>query len=167
MKHMLMTLTCALLCGACMGTEPQPAAQAGTVAAALQSPEAVYITEARPDTSARFYIYLCSASWCAPCRAIMPKVVEQYPAIKQACGELILLCFDSTPEGGRKYVGKYNAKFPAMMNSSWAVSKTGLPGYKAPRGIPHAVFVAKDGKVLHAGHGASVLGWQEIAAKLK
>ena len=84
MKHMLMTLTCALLCGACMGTEPQPAAQAGTVAAALQSPEAVYITEARPDTSARFYIYLCSASWCAPCRAIMPKVVEQYRAMYSA-----------------------------------------------------------------------------------
>ena len=91
-------------------TEAAPAAASSSLAAVpARLQELNYITDARPAADASFYVYLCSASWCGPCRAIMPKVIEQYPAIKAAGGEIVLLCFDSTPQAGAAYVRKYKA----------------------------------------------------------
>lgn len=143
-------------------TEAAPAAATPALAAVpARLQELNYITDARPSADASFYVYLCSASWCGPCRAIMPKVIEQYPAIKAAGGEIILLCFDSTPQAGTAYVKKYNAAFPAVMFSSKLI----LPGFSAPRGIPNAVFVTPEGKVLNKGHGSTLLNWKAIITK--
>ena len=90
-------------------TEAAPAAATTLAAVPAKLQELNYLTDARPAADASFYVYLSSASWCGPCRAIMPKVVEQYPAIKAAGGEIILLCFDDTPRPGADYVKKYNA----------------------------------------------------------
>lgn len=143
-------------------TEAAPAAATPALAAVpARLQELNYITDARPSADASFYVYLCSASWCGPCRAIMPKVIEQYPAIKAAGGEIILLCFDSTPQAGTAYVKKYNAAFPAVMFSPML----NLPGFSAPRGIPNAIFVTPDGKVLNKGHGSTLLNWKAIITK--
>ena len=139
-----------------------PAAPAAAVPARLQ--EVTYITDTKPAADAQFYVYLSSASWCGPCRAIMPKVVEQYPAIKAAGGEIILLCCDPTPQLGANYVKKYNAEFPSVLYNL-RYSKLELPGLTPPRSIPNVVIVNAEGKVLHNGHGATLLNWQSIIAK--
>lgn len=167
MKAILFSLAFISLLGniSAAQTEAAPAAATTLAAVPAKLQELNYLTEARPAADASFYVYLCSASWCGPCRAIMPKVVEQYPAIKAAGGEIILLCFDATPQLCADYVKKYNAAFPVVMSSFRSAAKLGLPGFTTPRGIPNAVFVTADGKTLSNGHGATVLNWQAITSK--
>lgn len=157
-------LAAATLCGQVNAQGPAtPAPAAAAVPAKLDSLS--YISEARPAADAKFYVYLCSASWCPPCRAIMPKVVEQYADIQAAGGEIILLCFDRTPQAGEAYLKKYSAKFPAIMADFRTASQLELPGFTPPRGIPNATFVTPDGNVLNSGHGATLLNWRNIIAK--
>lgn len=136
---------------------PATPAVVAAVPAALQNQ--AYITEARPAADAKFYIYLCSASWCGPCRSVMPRVVQQYPEIKAAGGEIIMVCFDRTPEAGQAYVNKYKAAFPVIMAAGCT---TPPPGFTPPRGIPAATFVTPDGKELSSGHGNIILNWRAI-----
>lgn len=152
----------ALTCGVALSQEA-PVSES-LVSKALQAPSISYLTETKPAADARFYIYLSSASWCPPCRALMPRVVVQYPEIKAAGGEVILLCFDRTQEAGKNYLKKYGASFPTIMVDyrNPAALIQGLPGFTPPRGIPHTIIVGADGNVLHAGHGASILNWREI-----
>lgn len=164
MKKLLLALLC-VCCGLLQAQEAAPAVSA-TVPEALASPSLSYLTDTRPEADARFYIYLCSASWCTPCRAIMPKVVAEYPAIKAAGGEIILLCYDATPAAGVAYLKKYNAAFPAVLTNFEQAAALGLPGFSTPRGIPHAIFVSKDGTLLHKGHGATLLGWKQVISSL-
>lgn len=155
----------ALTCGAALSQEAPAAGE--FVSKALQSPSISYLTETKPAADASFYIYLSSASWCPPCRALMPRVVAQYPEIKAAGGEVILLCFDRTQEAGKNYLKKYGASFPSIMmdfrNPAALIQK--LPGFTPPRGIPHTIVVGADGKVLHAGHGTTILNWREITSR--
>ena len=162
MKKILITLTC-LCCGCLCAQEPAPAP---AVPSALAAPTLTYLSEVRPAADAKFYIYLNSASWCPPCRALMPKIVAEYPAIKASGGEIILLCYDRTPEAGKNYLKNYSAGFPGIMSSYNEAAQLALPGFTLPRGIPNVIFVTPDGKVLNNGRGASLLDWREITAQL-
>lgn len=168
MKKTFLTLALALLCGAPL-TAQEATPAPSVVATALAKPELSYLTEARPASDARFYIYLSSASWCPPCRALMPKVVEIYPEIKAAGGEIILLCFDRTPQAGAAYVKKYGITFPSILvdyNQVYAMSSR-LPGFTPPRGIPNSILVTPEGKALASDHGGVVLNWKEKTADIK
>lgn len=160
MKKLLITLA-SLCCGFAVAQDTPT-----TVPSALAAPALTYLSDARPSADARFYIYLSSASWCPPCRALMPKVVAEYPAIKAAGGEVILLCFDRTLEAGRKYLQNYKAGFPGIMCSFEDADKLPLPGFAVPRGIPNVIFVTPDGKVLSNGHGFTLLDWSKVTAQL-
>lgn len=160
MKNFLISLAC-LCCGFAVAQDAPT-----TVPSALAAPALTYLSDARPAADARFYIYLSSASWCPPCRALMPKVVEEYPAIKAAGGEIILLCFDRTPEAGRKYLQNYKAGFPGIMCSYNEADKLSLPGYIVPRGIPNVIFVTPDGKLLNNGRGFTLLDWRKTITQL-
>lgn len=163
MKYAFVTMMmAALFCGS---VHAETSATTATAAVPAKLQEMNFITDARPAADAKFYVYLSSASWCGPCRAIMPRVVQQYPAIKAAGGEVILLCFDRSPEAGRAYLQKYNANFPTLMADFRNAGSIGLPGLSAPRGIPNAIFVTPDGKVMNNGHGATLLNWKAITGK--
>lgn len=157
-------LAAATLCGQLNAQEPTaPTPAVAAVPAKLES--LTYISEARPAADAKFYVYLCSASWCPPCRAIMPKVVEQYADIQAAGGEIVMLCFDRTPQAGVAYLKKYSATFPAVMADFRTAAQLALPGFTPPRGIPSATFVTPEGNVMNNGHGATLLNWRNIIAK--
>lgn len=144
-------------------TQTPPAVPSVTVSESLE--QMTYITEARPAPDARFYVYLCSASWCRPCRVIMPQIVERYPEIKAAGGEVVLMCYDSTPETGQAYVKKYNAGFPTIMAGSLAESRQTPLGFVAPRGIPSAIIVTPEGKVIYKGYAGALIHWKSIIEK--
>jgi thiol-disulfide isomerase/thioredoxin len=168
-KTIVATVLAAICCcniNAQETTEPAaPAAVSSTAAVPAKLQEMIYITDTKPAADAQFYVYLSSASWCPPCRAIMPKIVAEYPAIKAAGGEIILLCCDRTAEAGRGYVKKYGAKFPSVMADSRSMGSAGLPGLQVPRGIPAITIVTPAGELIHAGHAATLLNWKSIIKK--
>ncbi len=160
-----LALAAASLCCNVSAQETTTPSVATTAAVPAKLETLQYISQARPAADAKFYVYLCSASWCPPCRAIMPKIVAEYDAVRAAGGEIILLCYDRSPQAGAVYVKKYGVKFPAVMAGFQTVESIGLPGFTPPRGIPHVTFVTPEGKVMHAGFGGTMLEWRDIIAK--
>ena len=137
------------------------------VAAALKAIESP--TFGTFDTKADYFIYLLSASWCVPCKAIMPDIAgKHYPEMrksKKPSVEIILIGKDQTPEGVGEYRDHYKAKFFAVYGKDPAVKQ--LPGYTEPRGIPHCIFVNKKGEVIHSGHGSTIENWKNIVENAK
>ncbi len=115
---------------------------------------------AEPNKKAKFFIYLQSASWCGPCRAEMPKIVEMYPEMRKAKVEVILLGCDQTKQAAEAYLKKFEAPFPGVM----VQEGRSLPGFQESRGIPHATFVNAKGEVIKADYATTgiVAKWKEI-----
>lgn len=117
------------------------------------------LNETAPATDADFYIYLTSASWCGPCNAEMPHVVEQYKRMREdGRVELILVSGDRDPNAAKGFMNKYGASFPAVEGPTGSR----LPGFTPPSGIPNAIFVDKDGNVITNGHGQQVMSWESL-----
>ena len=115
------------------------------------------------NSKAKYYAYLFSASWCTPCRAIMPDIVKEYRKMKRAGLEVILICADRGEVAAKDYVKKYRIKFPYVLASDPEVST--LPGFRPARGIPNVIFVDAAGNVITSGHGAMLLKWEDIIKK--
>lgn len=130
----------------------------GVVGKALK--KVTYLTETKPATDAKFYIFLESASWCGPCKAVMPKIVEQYPQMKEAGIELILVAKEP-PESAKKYLENYKAEFAGVMPAELGT----IPGRVAGQGIPNMCMVDADGKTITSGHGRMVLQWRQLSGQ--
>lgn len=187
MKHLFTTL--ALLLGLCVWAMPQvqadddtpvatkkagkkkgdkkadkkkkPAGNLSVVAKALA--EAGYFTETEAKPRAKTYIFICSASWCGPCRALMPQIVEEYEKNikKNKSVELVLLCADRTEEDAKKYIEHYDTEMPGVMKK--AVQLENMP---STPGIPWCIYMTAKGELISSGAGNKVLNWQtEIKKK--
>ncbi|MCQ2364609.1 MAG: TlpA family protein disulfide reductase [Akkermansia sp.] len=115
----------------------------------------------KPATDAEFYIYLISASWCGPCNAEMPHVVEAYKKMREAGKvELVLISADSTAEAAKGFAEKYGAEFTVI--NARGEGSTPPPGFVKPEGIPHATIVDNEGNIIKDGHGAIVQNWEAL-----
>lgn len=121
---------------------------------------AEYLNEDRPMKKAKYYVYLHSASWCPPCRALMPKIVAEYPKMKEKGVEILLVGHDKQAPAAKQYLEHYKAGFAGFLASSPTAAS--LPGYTSPTGIPHATIVTNKGKVLYNGPGGGLLNWETI-----
>lgn len=132
-----------------------------TVAAALA--KSGYLTKEKAKPNAQYYIFICSASWCPPCRALMPKVVAEYKKSiqKDDSVSLILLGGDDSPEACKKYLSHYKAKLPALMNSQ----QIDLPKRPKTPYWPFAFIMDAEGNVITSGHGSIVLDWKNQVQK--
>ncbi len=119
--------------------------------------------QGRPNLKADYYIYLQSASWCPPCRKEMPIICEEYPKMKKANVELILISFDRSKSAAKDFPKKHNGKFPVTMKTDKNLDK--LVGFTKASGIPHATILDKYGKVVANGHGALVQDWKKYTDK--
>ena len=113
----------------------------------------------KPSKKADYYIYLHSASWCGPCKALMPDIIKEYKKMKRKGVEIILLGHDKTEDAAKAYLKGYKAKFAGLLDDSQDARS--LPGYTAASGIPAATIVDKNGKVVTSGHGKLVLEWKK------
>lgn len=127
-----------------------------TVASALK--QVKFLTSTKPSSKAKYYVFLHSASWCGPCRAIMPDIVKEYKKMKRKKVELILACGDTSEESAENYIKSYKMKFPAAMPG--ALVK--VPGYKNAAYYPNAIIVDQYGQVVQEGHGKILLEWNSI-----
>lgn len=130
-----------------------------------QAIEALDFFNGKPSTKAKYYLYLHSASWCGPCRALMPQLIKEYPAMKKAKVEIILIGYDDSVEKATEYITHYDKGISGILYTNGGVQK--LPGFAKPDGIPHATIVSRKGKVLYNGHGSGALNWKEICSKKK
>lgn len=119
-----------------------------------------FITEHKPDSQAQYYMYFFTASWCAPCRAVTPKIVAEYASmISNHYMEVILVSFDDTEEQARAYLRKYEAPFAAILFSS-------LPSHPLPgcppdvNAIPHIIVVDSHGNFIYRGHALRYSEWK-------
>ena len=179
MKHLLTTL--AVLLGVCTWSVPQVMAEtdepgitntsskkkkkkAGNlspVAAALA--EAGYFTETEALPRAKVYIFICSASWCGPCRALMPQIVAEYEKNikKNKSVSLVLLCHDKDEEDAKKYIEHYKTDMPGVL-----AKKFHLENLPEIPGIPWCYYMTAKGEVITVAAGSRVLDWKtEIKKK--
>lgn len=112
------------------------------------------------NPKADYYIYLYSASWCGPCKMLMPKIVEMYKKdlMYDSRVALILLGADSNDEGVRQYISHYDMPIYAICYKTPGVNQ--IPGFQQPPGIPFHVIVDKKGNVVTSGLGGAILNWK-------
>lgn len=141
--------------------QPAPAAaEENAVGKALEAIQG-YVTEKRPDTHARYYIYLQSAGWCGPCNQEMPKIVAEYGEMRKNGVELIFVSCDKTPEDAAAFMKKYGADFACVGFNTPAAA---LPGFTPERRVPRMSIVDASGKVVQPPvFAAHVLPkWREL-----
>lgn len=118
-----------------------------------------YVTSKKPNTKAKYYIYLESASWCGPCNQEMPQVVKAYKEFsKTKQVELILMSADKEAAAAKAFIKKYHGNMPCLLGGS--PEAKAVPGFKQAPGIPHATVVDASGKVIKEGHGGIVAEWK-------
>lgn len=139
-------------------------AKGGAVVQALKKVKRV---SGRVNQKAIVYVYLQSASWCGPCRKIMPEVVKMYKEMrKDGRVEMILVGHDHSPEEVKAYIEGYKCKMPAISKDGKNVEK--LPGFSVAGGIPDAIIVDANGKLLGRGYPTIVLpNWKELADQVE
>lgn len=116
----------------------------------------------KPSPKAKYYFYLCSASWCGPCQKEMPELVEAHKKMKKdgRC-EIILVGYDKTFDAAKAYLKSHKAKFAGVWGEDKNIKE--LPGYQPVQGIPYAILVDRSGKVLTVNHASMIKDWKEIA----
>jgi len=100
------------------------------------------------------------ASWCGPCRAEMPNVVENYAKYHAKGFEIIGVSFDSKADAWKNAVQTLGMVWPQLSDlRGWKSESASLYGITA---IPANVLLDKDGKII-----AVDLTGDELGEKLK
>lgn len=150
-----------------------PAAEAAPTVTQAAAPHAIgkaiseisFVTEHKPNAQAKYYLYLCTAFWCGPCRREMPEIIKEYEEmIKDNHMEIIVLSCDHHVSGALRYMELFSAPFAVVMYESEARKK--LPGAPAKvAAIPYIAITDADGNVLYAGHASAFKDWRKITNK--
>lgn len=131
------------------------------VSAVAAASQGAAVLNGKINAEAQVYFYLHSASWCGPCRRAMPGVVTTYAEMKaDGRGEIILINYDKTPEGAKKYIDSYKTDMPTLHISDPKVAT--LPGFTRARAIPFVIAVDAQGNVLAKGAPAVILQWKTL-----
>ena len=100
------------------------------------------------------------ASWCPPCRELMPKLQEFYQSNKDTV-IIVGISGDNTLDAAKSFVTKNNITFPIVFDETKEVFRK----YQIA-GIPAAVVINTKGEIVQQGH-FSIEELQEIVKSVK
>lgn len=91
------------------------------------------------------------ATWCQPCRAEVPNILNMYKAYHGKGFEVIGISLDESPEQAEAYIKQNQIPWPTLFSKNTAerVWKHPLVVRYGINGIPRAILVDRDGKVVH------------------
>ncbi|NOZ40256.1 MAG: TlpA family protein disulfide reductase [Planctomycetes bacterium] len=92
-----------------------------------------------------------SATWCPPCRAEVPHVLKMYQDYHDKGFEVLGISLDKSPEEAEAYIEQMKIPWPTMFSKNPAERfwKHPMAVYYGVTGIPLAILVDRDGKVVH------------------
>ena len=90
------------------------------------------------------------ATWCGPCRAEIPNILEMYNAYHDKGFEVLGVSLDATPEAAKKYVEENKLPWGSLFpeNEDDREWNNPLVAYYGITGIPTVMLVGQDGKVV-------------------
>jgi len=90
------------------------------------------------------------ASWCGPCQAELPNVLQMYRAYHDKGFEVVGICLDDDPEQAAAFVKKQQLPWPTLFSDD-----AKRRGWEDPRavefgvtGIPLAILLDREGRVV-------------------
>lgn len=91
------------------------------------------------------------ATWCGPCRAEMPHVLEMYEKYKDQGFEVLGISLDDSKENAESYIAEMKLPWKTMLPVDEAERgwKHPLVTYLGIDGIPQAILVDQDGNVVN------------------
>ena len=116
----------------------------------------------------KYFAVYYSASWCGPCKAFTPKLVEWYNKNKPAHPdfELIFVSSDNSEKEMESYMSEDSMPWPALAFTKKKGNKS-VTQYAGP-GIPCLVFIDADGKVLSNSYeGTNYVGPNKVLADME
>ena len=135
-------------------TAPQ---EMSVVAKALE--EAGHYTAKKAKPNAKYYIFICSASWCSPCRMLMPAIVEEYQKniANDENLDLIMLGMDRDVTACKRYLEHYHTDMPGVYGGA----KLNLKALPSVSYVPYAFILDAEGHLIASGHGQMVLRFRD------
>lgn len=120
----------------------------------------------KPSPKAKYYFYLCSASWCGPCQKEMPEIVEAHKKMKKdgRC-DIILIGHDRSLEEAKAYLKSHKAKFCGVWCKDEKIDE--LPGNQPVPGIPYTILVDRSGKTIFVQHASVIKDWKSVIDRLE
>jgi thiol-disulfide isomerase/thioredoxin len=99
------------------------------------------------------------ATWCGPCRAEIPNVLAMYDAYHEKGFDVLGVSLDDTPEAAQKYAKQNKLPWDSLFPKSEEERSWNHPLVKhyGIGGIPTAILVGKDGKVVNMNARDEVL----------
>jgi len=100
------------------------------------------------------------ATWCGPCRAEVPNILKMYQAYHEKGFEVLGISLDKSPEDAESYIKQMGIPWPTLFSKhpeerGWNHPMAVNYGIN---GIPRAILVDRDGKVVHMNARGKNLG---------
>ena len=93
------------------------------------------------------------ATWCGPCRAIMPKIEELYETEQDRGFDVVGISLDQDLDQLSDFLGEHNVPWTLLAGDS----ASDLADKYNVRGIPMLMLVDSTGKVVATGHSLSAV----------
>lgn len=155
MQKRVMTSACVMALAMMWGCKPREAPPAEPAVPEINAVRWLN-TEVNPVTLAGLHgkvvVLEFWATWCGPCRASIPHLVELHDKYK---GEGVVIIGLTDEDYDRAKIGEFMEK----MKMTYIVGTGSTSGQDyGVRGIPHAVVIGRDGRQVWRGHPMGKLG---------